>query len=72
VEAAGIEPASASEEKSTRKAVAQTASGTLAQTLSRESQIDADLALILDRWPALPEAVRAGIVAMVKAASKGG
>jgi hypothetical protein len=27
-----------------------------------------DLALVVERWEALPEAVRAGIVAMVKAA----
>jgi hypothetical protein len=41
----------------------------LAQTLSRESQSDPDLTLILDRWAALPDAVRAGIVAMVRATS---
>ena len=28
-----------------------------------------DLALVVDAWPTLPEAVRAGIVAMVRAAS---
>jgi len=28
-----------------------------------------DLALLIERWDALPDAVRAGIVAMVKAAS---
>jgi len=28
---------------------------------------DPDLAALVDAWPALPEAVRAGIVAMVKA-----
>ena len=31
-------------------------------------QTDPDLARIVDAWPTLPEAVRAGIVAMVKAA----
>jgi len=30
--------------------------------------IDSDLALLVERWDALPEALRAGIVAMVKAA----
>jgi hypothetical protein len=30
---------------------------------------DADLATVIDVWDRLPEAVRAGIVAMVKAAS---
>jgi len=33
--------------------------------------IDPDLALVVARWDSLPEAVRAGIVAIVKAASAG-
>ena len=34
---------------------------------------DPDLAALVAAWPGLPEAIRAGIVAMVKAASgKGG
>jgi hypothetical protein len=32
---------------------------------------DPDLAAVIDAWDRLPEAVRAGIVAMVKAASSG-
>jgi hypothetical protein len=32
-------------------------------------QTDPDLARIVAAWPSLPDAVRAGIVAMVKAAS---
>jgi hypothetical protein len=39
----------------------------LALSLARETQIDPDLALLVKRWDALPEALRAGIVAMVKA-----
>jgi hypothetical protein len=31
-------------------------------------QTDPDLARIVDAWPTLPEAIRAGIVAMVQAA----
>jgi hypothetical protein len=27
---------------------------------------DPDLALVIERWPTLPEAIRAGILAMVK------
>ena len=34
------------------------------------SALDPDLAMVVKRWESLPEAVRAGIVAMVKAASK--
>jgi hypothetical protein len=33
---------------------------------------DPDLAAINAAWPALPEALKAGILAMVKAASEGG
>jgi hypothetical protein len=35
----------------------------------RAAQSDPDLATVVDAWDRLPEAVRAGIVAMVKAAS---
>jgi hypothetical protein len=52
-------------EESTCKAVAQTPSETLAQTLARESQSDPDLALILERWPTLPEPIKAAIRAIV-------
>jgi hypothetical protein len=33
-------------------------------------QTDPDLARIVDAWPTLPSALKAGIVAMVRAASK--
>jgi hypothetical protein len=32
-----------------------------------ESPIDPDLAAIIQRWPDLPEAIKAGIVALVRA-----
>ena len=70
VEAAGIEPASLSPQATIGKVVAQTPSDALAQTLARESPSDPDLALILERWPTLPEAIRAGILAMVRAAGE--
>jgi hypothetical protein len=35
-------------------------------------QTDPELAVAIEAWPSMPEAVRAGIVAMVKAASKAG
>jgi hypothetical protein len=34
-------------------------------------QTNPDLTAVVDAWDRLPEAVRAGIVAMVKAASRG-
>jgi hypothetical protein len=34
-------------------------------------QTDPDLATVVNAWDRLPEAIRAGIVAMVQAASKG-
>jgi hypothetical protein len=39
----------------------------LSLSLTRNSQNDPDLALILERWPTLPDAIRAGILAMVQA-----
>jgi len=38
----------------------------------KNAPADPDLALIVDRWASLPAAVRAGIVAMVKATQEGG
>jgi hypothetical protein len=41
-------------------------------TRTRHRQTDPDLARIVVAWPGLPEAIKAGIVAMVKAASQTG
>jgi hypothetical protein len=38
-------------------------------SLGAIDSIDADLQRVVEAWPALPEAVKAGIVAMVKAAA---
>jgi hypothetical protein len=37
---------------------------------TNSDQIDADLQRVLDAWPTLPEALRAGILAMIAAAAK--
>jgi hypothetical protein len=37
--------------------------------LARQVEKSPDLALLVEHWDSLPEAVRAGIVAMVKAAA---
>ena len=69
MEAAGIEPASPSSEVSILQEFTPTSSKPLAQTLARAANLDPDLARVLEAWPTLPEALRAGIVAMVKAAA---
>ena len=38
------------------------------ETVSVPSQIAPDLVKVIDAWPSLPEPVKAGILAMVKAA----
>ena len=38
---------------------------------AREAPIDADSATVVDAWPTLPEAVKAGVLAMVRAADAG-
>ena len=43
---------------------------TATETATRLLPAEADLATVIDAWDCLPDAVRAGIVAMVKAASK--
>jgi len=40
--------------------------------VSIRSHDDPDLAAVVDAWPDLPEAVKAGIVAMVKASAREG
>jgi hypothetical protein len=64
-EVAGIEPASRLSEGSTGQGLAQPTTGHFAQTFARESQSDSDLALILERWPTLPEPIKAAIRALI-------
>ena len=40
----------------------------LCEVVRHPSEHDADLAAVLDAWPRLPEAIRAGILALVRAA----
>lgn len=51
------------------KGVAPTSQTVLPPCLPDSTEADPDLALVVEAWPGLPEAVRAGIVAMVKAAT---
>jgi hypothetical protein len=44
----------------------------LAHSLARETQIDPDLARLIDAWPTLPTALRTGILAMIDAARADG
>ena len=71
MEAAGNEPASPSPEPSILQGFTPTPSKPLAQTLARDTTRDPALAQLVEAWPAIPEAIRAGIVAMVNASSKG-
>jgi hypothetical protein len=42
----------------------------LAHSLAHDSQIDPNLARLIDAWPKLPEALRAGFLAMIDACNK--
>jgi len=35
---------------------------------AREARIDPDLAAVVDTWPKLPEAIRVGVLAIIRAA----
>jgi hypothetical protein len=61
----GIEPLTDSSENSTNPDPSGAKSGALAP---EKPAIDPALAALIDVWPALPEAIRAGILAMVRAA----
>jgi hypothetical protein len=42
----------------------------LAHETEKRTEIDADLARLIDAWPTLPDAIRAGIVAMIDVAAR--
>jgi hypothetical protein len=71
VEPTGIEPVTALSEPPNQQGLTSKPENTLAHSLAREVEKDPDLAMVVERWDILPNAVRAGIVAMVKAASAG-
>ena len=65
VEAAGIEPGP----KSTGNSGVGDQSGAECGALGVQSApIDPDLRAVIEHWPALPEAIKAGILAMIRAA----
>jgi hypothetical protein len=64
MEAAGIEPASRSPEQPASQDIISTGREPLAQTLARNLQNDPDLAVVVDAWPTLSEAVRMAILAL--------
>ena len=69
MEAAGIEPAAGLPEPQISQSLAPTAENTLAHSLACQVEKDPNLKMLVELWDRLPEPVRAGIVAMVKASS---
>jgi hypothetical protein len=65
MEAPGIEPATPTPQGKAGTPVTASPSFPLAHSLARETQIDPDLARLIDAWPTLPEVLRAGILAMI-------
>ena len=61
-------PARGCRKDKVRKEVVETTPLPLAHSLARETQIGADLQDVLDAWPTLPKALKAGILAMIAAA----
>jgi hypothetical protein len=60
----GIESPAKSSEKSALSSEGSAKSGALA---TQSGPIDLDLASLIHAWPALPEPIRAGILAMIRA-----
>ena len=69
MEAAGIEPAAGLPEPQISQSLAPTAENTLAHSLACQVEKDPNLKLLVALWHRLPEPVRAGIIAMVKASA---
>jgi len=67
LEAAGIEPASKIPEAAIPEQVTPTPPEHLAHSLARETQIDPDLARLIDAWPALPPTAKRMILAALEA-----
>ena len=65
-----MQSADASSQPHGRSSTSATDAERLASCLSLLSQKSTDLALLVERWEVLPEVLRAGIVAMVKAATE--
>ena len=61
-------PARGCRKDKVRKEVVETTPLPLAHSLAREMQINPDLARLIEAWPTLPAALRAGILAMIDAA----
>jgi hypothetical protein len=65
VEAAGIEP----DPRSSGNSAGGDQSGAESGALDpRNAEFDPDLSAVVEVWPKLPEAIRAGIMAMIRAA----
>jgi hypothetical protein len=70
LEAPGIEPGASMPQGEITTQVAASPSFPMAHSLARESQIDSDLDRLIDAWPTLPPALKAGILAMIDATRK--
>ncbi len=66
----GLEPLSESAQVSQPQGLTKKPDSVLASCLALSVQNDPDLAAVVETWADLPEAVRVGIVAMVKAAKR--
>jgi hypothetical protein len=64
----GLEPTDPNLQGIPEKQLTATPENALAHSLAQDSQIDPDLARLIDAWPTLPAAIRMGILAMIEAA----
>jgi hypothetical protein len=64
----GIEPLTSFPQSESVQQDATKAAPHLAHSLARETQIDPDLARVLDAWPTLPEHIKAAVLALLNAA----
>ena len=66
---ADLQSADQKVQESTQEEVASQSATCLSHSLSCNAETDPELIRVANAWPALPEAMRAGILAMIEAAS---
>jgi hypothetical protein len=69
--ARGFEPPASKPQRPSKKAVREAVEKPLAHSLARETQIDPDLARLIDAWPNLSPTVKRMILAALEASGPG-
>jgi hypothetical protein len=68
--AKGVEPAQNPQQTEEKPRIPTSGAAKASVAVSQPMTADASLQAVVEAWPSLPEAIKAGIIAMVKVAGK--